>query len=215
MKKLGKPKVLMSIILIFTIGAVGLVLASNLTINSNANIEFGQGVEITSSCDAHVTFTPSSIFNAGADGYDYRLNSFTFSNLDLTDSGCKNKWLVINAFAKNDDFASYTVENNIQSELFTSCDGGCESSAPKYNSTIAIRFYEDSGVEKFELALPASIDYVEASDLDIQFEAPFSDSSSFSIGFGYARLPIPSQALSTVTLETYDADSLPENLSSV
>lgn len=202
----------MGIILIFTLGAVGSVLASNLTIENNANIEFGQGVEITSSCDSHVTFTPSSIFNAGSDGYDYRLNSFKFSNLDLTDSGCKNKWLVINAFTSNSDFASYTVENNLQSELFTSCSGGCELGTSKYNSTIAIKFFQDGGVEKYELALPSTSGHTDASDLDIQFDSPFSNSSGFTISFGYDHLPIPSQALSSVTLETYGADKLPDNL---
>lgn len=200
----------MAIIIFVTFGAVGSVLASNLTINSNQEIEFGQGSVVTTSCDSQVTFKPSSVFNSPGDGFDYRLNSFTFSQIDLSNSGCEGKWLVINSFTNSGIFSQYTTENSTQSELYTSCADNCGIGSQKFNSTIAIRFYEVDGVEKYEVALPSLAN--DALDLDFQFDSSTQSSSTFSIFFGYDKTPIPSQALTTLTLETYGMNFLPENL---
>ena len=49
------------------LGLGGTVLASNITINNNETVEFGQGVATTEPCDRAIVVTPTSAYNGTAE----------------------------------------------------------------------------------------------------------------------------------------------------
>ena len=61
----------------------GSTLAANISLNSGAPVEFGQGVVQATSCDHEVTVTPNSKFVNGQPG-EFKFSSITLSNLDST-----------------------------------------------------------------------------------------------------------------------------------
>ena len=68
------------------VGVLSSTLAANITINSGANVEFGQGLSGAAACDASLTLTPVSGFNnlTGSTGY------FTFNSLKISDASTTN-----------------------------------------------------------------------------------------------------------------------------
>jgi len=93
------------------IGAVALVgvlsstLASNISINSGGNVEFGQGISGAAACDSALTITPQSTFvnNGGTTG------TFNMSSVVINDSAttadtatglsaCAGKYLRLSAY---------------------------------------------------------------------------------------------------------------------
>ena len=79
---------------------LGNTLAANISLNSGGNVEFGQGVALTTACDDEVTVTPYSTFvnEAGA-------GDFIFTNLSVSDiSGeCDGKIFTIKAYEDGSD----------------------------------------------------------------------------------------------------------------
>jgi hypothetical protein len=76
-------------------GTLGTTLAANISLNSGQNVEFGQGVASTTSCDNSIVITPESTFiNSGQDG------DFYFSSLSVTDisTACYGKTFEIKAY---------------------------------------------------------------------------------------------------------------------
>ena len=85
------------------VGVLSSTLAANITINSGANVEFGQGLSGAAACDASLTLTPVSGFNnqTGSNGY------FTFNSLKIADAStnstsglalCTGKYIKLAAY---------------------------------------------------------------------------------------------------------------------
>ena len=86
------------------VGVLSSTLAANITINSGANVEFGQGLSGAAACDASLTLTPVSGFTSqtGSTGY------FTFNSLKVADASttsgstglalCKDKYIKLAAY---------------------------------------------------------------------------------------------------------------------
>ena len=64
------------------VGVLSSTLAANITINSGANVEFGQGLAGAAACDSSLTLTPISGFKntSGSTGV------FTFDSITVTDA---------------------------------------------------------------------------------------------------------------------------------
>jgi hypothetical protein len=84
-----------------TIG-IGTTLASNITLNNNANVEFGQGVAQTVACEtseAGITVTPLSSFDNSAGYYNGSTYEGQFSlsqiGLDSIDEACQADYFKI------------------------------------------------------------------------------------------------------------------------
>lgn len=208
-EKSSKVKLLVGLALISIVGLTGSILASNFSLNSGGALEFGQGTLLTTACDDEITFTPNSKFNPALDGYDYRLDNFSFSGVNLTSEGCEGVWIVIRAFASESEYSNY--QSNLGSALYTSCSSNCSSGSTKFNSAIAI-LVQNSG-SSFSVALPTSSK--DAEDLDFLIDTLTLNDSQLLIDFGLKNTPIPSSSLGTVTIETYDADKLPGEFTEV
>ena len=85
------------------VGVLSSTLAANITINSGANVEFGQGLSGAAACDASLTLTPVSGFKnqTGSTGV------FTFDSLTVADAStsstaglalCTGKYIKIAAY---------------------------------------------------------------------------------------------------------------------
>ena len=101
-KKKSSNKPLLAVVGIAAIAVLGSTLAANISLNSGANVEFGQGVAQTSSCDptTGITVNPSATYQnaAGAAG------SFKFGTISFTgiSNVCANKLFTIKAFNNSD-----------------------------------------------------------------------------------------------------------------
>ena len=74
-------------------------LASNISLNSNGSIEFGQAVARTLACDSNgITVTASASFVNAQGGGSYVLSSINVSGVDSSSSGCQGEYLTIKAY---------------------------------------------------------------------------------------------------------------------
>jgi len=73
------------------------VFAANIGINSAANVEFGQGVTIATSCDSQVTLTPyASFVNSGSGAGTFKFSSFKLSNVNV--AACNGVTFTLKAY---------------------------------------------------------------------------------------------------------------------
>lgn len=61
-KKNSSSRAVLGIMAVAAIGALGSTFAANISLNSGAAVEFGQGVAVTAACDAAITVTPGATF---------------------------------------------------------------------------------------------------------------------------------------------------------
>ena len=74
-------------------------LASNISLNSNGSIEFGQAVARTLACDSNgITVTASASFVNAQGGGSFVLSSINVSGVDSSSSGCQGEYLTIKAY---------------------------------------------------------------------------------------------------------------------
>lgn len=74
-------------------------LASNISLNSGGNIEFGQAVSRTIACDSNgIMVTASAGFVNVQGGGSYVLSSINVSGIDSSSSGCQGEYLTIKAY---------------------------------------------------------------------------------------------------------------------
>jgi hypothetical protein len=113
-KKRLKPKWVLALIALIATGVGGGVFAVTITVNSDENVEFGQGFASLTACDDQVTLTPTSVF----DGTDFILETIEVSGLNTTSTdadsgvGCGTKTLIVKAYAAGTAVAaeaSYSV----------------------------------------------------------------------------------------------------------
>jgi hypothetical protein len=72
------------------LGGLGTTFASNITLNSNNPIEFGQGTVSVQACDPQIDIVPEAVYDAG-DGGDYWILQYLyFKNIDVAACSGKN-----------------------------------------------------------------------------------------------------------------------------
>ena len=85
------------------VGVLSSTLAANITINSGANVEFGQGLSGAAACDASLTLTPVSGFTNG----NGSTGNFTFDSITVADAStsstaglalCTGKYIKLAAY---------------------------------------------------------------------------------------------------------------------
>jgi len=90
---------------------LGTTLASNISLNSGGNFEFGQGIATTTACDSSVVLTPTSTFvNSESDG-EFMFTSVSVS--DISDT-CFGKIFTIKAYknGQSEPLDLYSTYNN-------------------------------------------------------------------------------------------------------
>jgi hypothetical protein len=85
---------------ILTFVAAGLfinsTLAGNISLGSNGNVEFGQGVLATTSCDGSFTIKPASTYSNSAG--NFQVTAIEVKDLDSSSNGCAGRALTINFY---------------------------------------------------------------------------------------------------------------------
>jgi len=112
-KRGGRTKPLLTILGIGALVgalALGSTLAASITLSSDNNVEFGQGVVTTAACDGSINVNPvSSFVNASATpAARFNLSSIAFTGIDTstlaggtsTTEGCAGKTLTIKAYGE-------------------------------------------------------------------------------------------------------------------
>jgi hypothetical protein len=61
-KKNSSSRAVLGIMTVAALGALGSTFAANISLNSGAAVEFGQGVAVTAACDPEITVTPGATF---------------------------------------------------------------------------------------------------------------------------------------------------------
>ena len=103
-----KLKVIIGIGLLAGVMGMGSTLAASITLNGGTAVEFGQGVQLVTACDAAITVTPTSEFvNSTTEGQaNFRLKSIAIADIG---SGCVGKKIRLTAYTDVETFTAYTL----------------------------------------------------------------------------------------------------------
>ena len=97
-KKSSSSRILLGFASVAAVAMLGSTLAASITLNSNAAVEFGQGVAQAAACDSSITLTPFTSFVNGNPG-NFQLETITATGVDITDATkCLNKFFKISAY---------------------------------------------------------------------------------------------------------------------
>lgn len=112
-KKNSSSRAVLGIMTVAAVAALGSTFAANISLNSGAAVEFGQGVAVTAACDAAITVTPGATFtNTTATptpaATPTNLGTFKVGTVNITgiDSACVDKvfklqfWDITNTAAR-------------------------------------------------------------------------------------------------------------------
>jgi hypothetical protein len=105
-KKSGVMPLLSVVAAVAIVGGMSSTLAGTITLNSGNNVEFGQGVVTAAACDTTVKVLPTASYDTSSVG-SFKVSEIKIADLGLNagvsdgNSGCKNKRLVIRAYALN------------------------------------------------------------------------------------------------------------------
>jgi hypothetical protein len=94
-KKSSSSKVMLGLAGIAAVALLGSTLAANISLNSGAGVEFGQGVALTTACDSEITSTPTATFANAANGGAFNFSTVAFSNVS---SACLGKTFTLKAY---------------------------------------------------------------------------------------------------------------------
>jgi hypothetical protein len=108
--KTGKRlRVLLGIGALAAVTGIGSTLAANISLNGGDDVEFGQGVVQTTSCDPDdgITVAPVSTFDSTADGGD---GGFNLTAINLTDiaAACGTKTFTLKGYGETGDAILFT-----------------------------------------------------------------------------------------------------------
>lgn len=114
-KSRKKLRVLLGIGALAAVTGIGSTLAANITLNDGGNVEFGQGVATTASCDGDIMVTPVSGFDTEDDVFyleEIQLSGIDTSTItgDGDTEGCAGKTLTIKAYDDAGSEPLYTQE---------------------------------------------------------------------------------------------------------
>ena len=87
-KKSSSSKAILGLAGIAAVALLGSTLAANISLNSGAGVEFGQGVALTTACDSEITSTPTATFANAEGGGTFKFSTVAFSNVS---SACLGK----------------------------------------------------------------------------------------------------------------------------
>jgi hypothetical protein len=99
LSKIGKPRLFLFFGAIVVL-ILGNTLAANISLNSGGNVEFGQGVALTTACDDDVTVTPYSTFVNEEGAGDFMFTSISVTGIS---EDCDGKIFTIKAFEEGSD----------------------------------------------------------------------------------------------------------------
>jgi hypothetical protein len=94
-KKSSSSKVMLGLAGIAAVALLGSTLAANISLNSGAGVEFGQGVALTTACDSEITSTPTATFANAEGGGTFNFSTVAFSNVS---SACLGKTFTLKAY---------------------------------------------------------------------------------------------------------------------
>lgn len=94
-KKSASSKITLGLAGIATVAILGSTLAANISLNSGAGVEFGQGVALTSACDSEITSTPTATFVNASSGGSFNFSTVAFSGIALA---CADKTFTLKAY---------------------------------------------------------------------------------------------------------------------
>ncbi len=96
--KKSNLKSLAGLATVAAVAVLGSTLAANISLGSGSAIEFGQGVQTTSACDASITLSPKVTFVNSSSNPQFYLSTVSFTGVDSSSSGCQGKTLTLNAY---------------------------------------------------------------------------------------------------------------------
>ena len=94
-KKSSSSKVMLGLAGIAAVALLGSTLAANISLNSGAGVEFGQGVALTTACDSDITSTPGATFVNAADAGSFNFTTVAFTNIK---DACLGKTFTLKAY---------------------------------------------------------------------------------------------------------------------
>jgi hypothetical protein len=122
-------RVVFGVAVLLGASALGSTLAANINLNGDSNVEFGQGVLTTTTCDNSILVTPISTFVNAQNAGSHKFSGLSLSDVDTTDGteasqGCAGKLFTIKAYKSNGDQLSpiYTIAVKLNGN-FVSEDG--------------------------------------------------------------------------------------------
>ena len=109
---------------VILVASIGTTLAGSIVINSNTEVEFGQGIVNTTACDNTITVTPNSKLEVG----EFLLDNIVISEIDY---GCADKYLTIKVLFDNiPQIIGSSSETGCKFQFgivgWESISGGCE-----------------------------------------------------------------------------------------
>lgn len=130
--------------------ALGSTLASSITLNSGAPVEFGQGVAQTTACDDEVKVTPISSFSNDEES-GFKFTGIALSDLDgtpqtdPTDKGCAGKTFTIKSYDSGGDLLTPTYSISLASDgSFSSPDGDTDGNGTESDPDSSVKLTFDS-----------------------------------------------------------------------
>ena len=109
--RIGKLAAISSLMIVAWCGysLLGTTLASNIGLNSNQRIQFGQGSTQTLACDRSIVVTPYSKFINDEKDAGFRFNSLTVSDINM--DSCNNKKIQIDFFNRDSGRLTNVVDD--------------------------------------------------------------------------------------------------------
>jgi hypothetical protein len=95
-KKRSKPKWVLALIALIATGVGGGVFAVAIIINTNTDVEFGQGVAGIMACDTEVTLTPVAAYNGVTESFT--LSEILLEGVDQNDN-CNGRTITVGVYA--------------------------------------------------------------------------------------------------------------------
>ena len=132
------------------VGVLSSTLAANITINSGANVEFGQGLSGAAACDASLTLTPVSGFTNGSGSS----GTFTFDSITVSDALTSSTAGLSLCSGKYIKLAAYDSSNPTPLTLATNAGIGYQSFEVLIGAT------NSNGLAAVSLTTPSSAGYI-------------------------------------------------------
>jgi hypothetical protein len=143
---------LLALILFAVVGTFVIqnTLAANISLNTGAPIEFGQGITQTVACSGatNLTITPSATFTNAAGAGSYKFSSITVSNIP---AGCHGSDFTISAYGNTDNSPLALFNSTSTSAVIYNNAGNFEPGAGSTGMSVT------SGLETFTVTFTAPV----------------------------------------------------------
>ena len=187
--------------------ALGSTFAANINLNTDNNVEFGQGVVTTTACDPDgITVTPFSTFINATGGGEHRLSSIRLSGIDSSEGACEGKTFRVRAYGDGPDpLDLFKWEDGTWNE--TDDDSNWDYS--DYNWTERDR-YDFVDINRTDETFLWTSDGTDNDDV-IDIVQTNIEQTAFTLSFVSASLNIlrtplvSTDVLKKITVETFDA----------